>query len=97
MNKKIIIIVAILAVVVVAVVLVRGSSDRPAVAPNVDVDPEDSGLEVLSATGESVMVEKATEENTTPDAIESSLEGIDLGDIEAEFETIDDDLDSIQP
>jgi cytoskeletal protein RodZ len=96
--KKAISVIVIIAVIIIGVIVWK-TTQSPTVVPDETAAEVEAEAETESAvpttTGEPIVIEEATEENTTPEAIEDSLEGIDLGDLEAEFESIDEDLDSL--
>ena len=94
--KKAVPIIVIIAIIIIGFFVWKNAQSPTDTSDEVVTETEDEAENAVpTATGEQIVIEEATEENTTPAAVEASLEGIDLGDLELEFETIDEDLDSL--
>lgn len=111
MNKKIIPIAVVVAVLAAAVVVYYFTRERAvAPGVNGDTGAGESTLETDTGSvpdqqigievGQEVVndgtaTSGAAAENVTPEAVDQELKGIDLGEIEAELQGIDSDLDQL--
>ena len=81
--KKTIGILIVIAIVVAAIILWTRRAETPQGEP-------------IATTDESAITEEATPENTTPEAVNEELKSVDLGDIEAELQGIDSEIDNLR-
>jgi len=103
MNKKatlIVLIIVALALVVAGVFYYARVQEEPTADSGDSKETEQTVPEPVAdtsntASGDTLPTEIPTDSNTTPDAIDQALEGINIDDIESELEGIDADLNAL--